>query len=91
MVKVNFSKIIIKDIEGREVEADFQKQLGNQLYMQGRDIEECELGKKIYFTPHGESTELTDKEADIVGRAIQGYSYVARSAINSVLAVNPQQ
>jgi len=37
MVKVNFSKIIIKDIEGREVQADFQKQLGNQLYMQGRN------------------------------------------------------
>lgn len=24
-MKVNFAKIIIKDIEGREVEADFQK------------------------------------------------------------------
>ena len=42
-MKVNFAKIIIKDIEGRDVQADFQRQLGNQLYMQGRDIEECEL------------------------------------------------
>ena len=90
MIKVDFSKIPIKDIEGREIMADFKQQLGNQLYMQGQNIEECELGKKIYFTPHGEYTELTDKEADIVGRAIQGYSYVARSAINSVLAVNPE-
>lgn len=48
-MKVNFSKIVIKDIEGRDVQADFQRQLGNQLYMQGRDIEECELGKRIYF------------------------------------------
>ena len=60
MVKVNFSKIVIKDIEGRDVQADFQKQLGNQLYMQGRDIEECELGKRIYFA-QGE-VELTDKD-----------------------------
>ena len=63
-MKVNFSKIVIKDIEGRDVQADFQRQLGNQLYMQGRDIEECELGKRIYFAEG--DVELTDKEAAIV-------------------------
>jgi hypothetical protein len=81
MVKVNFAKIIIKDIEGRDVPADFQKQLGNQLYMQGRNIEECELGKRIYFAD-GE-VELTDKECAIVRNAVQGYSYIARSAIEN--------
>ena len=79
MTKVNFSKIIIKDIEGREVQADFQKQLGNQLYMQGRDIEECELAKRIYYAD-GE-LELSEKECAIVRNAVQGYSYIARSAI----------
>jgi hypothetical protein len=83
MTKVNFAKIIIKDIEGRDVQADFQKQLGNQLYMQGRDIEECELGKRIYFAD-GE-VELTDKECAIVRNAVQGYSYIARSAIENQL------
>lgn len=78
-MKVNFSKIIIKDIEGRDVQADFQKQLGNQLYMQGRDIEECELGKRIYFAQG--DVELTDKEASIVKQAVAGYSYIARTAI----------
>jgi hypothetical protein len=82
-MKVNFSKIIIKDIEGRDVQADFQKQLGNQLYMQGRNIEECELGKRIYFAD-GE-VELTDKECAIVRNAVQGYSYIARSAIENQL------
>ena len=83
MTKVNFSKIVIKDIEGRDVQADVQKQLGNQLYMQGRDIEECELGKRIYFA-QGE-VELTDKEAAIVTQAVQGYSYVARIAIENAM------
>lgn len=83
MVKVNFAKIIIKDIEGREVEANFQKQLGNQLYMQGRDIEECELGKRIYFAQG--DVELTDKDCAIVRNAVQGYSYIARSAIENQL------
>lgn len=83
MAKVNFSKIIIKDIEGQDVQADFQKQLGNQLYMQGRDIEECELGKRIYFAEG--DVELTDKEAAIVSQAVAGYSYIARSAIEQAL------
>ena len=82
-MKVNFAKIIIKDIEGRDVQADFQKQLGNQLYMQGRNIEECELGKRIYFAD-GEA-ELSDKEAAIVKQAVAGYSYVARTAIIGVI------
>lgn len=79
MTKVNFKKIIIRDIEGNEVVADFQKQLGNHLYMQGRDIEECELGKRIYFAD-GE-VELSEKECAMVKMAVQGYSYIARSAI----------
>ena len=83
MAKVNFSKIIIKDIEGREVPADFQKQLGNQLYMQGRDIEECELGKRIYFAQG--DVELTEKEIGIVSRYVAGYSYLARTAIENAM------
>ena len=87
-MKVNFSKIVIKDIEGRDVQADFQRQLGNQLYMQGRDIEECELGKRIYFADG--DVELTDKETAIVTQAVQGYSYVARIAIeNAMKGVQP--
>ena len=85
MKKVNFKEITIKDIEGRDVQADFQRQLGNQLYMQGQNIEECELGKKIYFTPDDEATELDDKDVAIVRKAVQGYSYVARTAIEQAL------
>ena len=83
MKKVDFSKVVLKDIEGRELTADFRQQLGNQLYMQGRNIEECELGKKIYFAD-GE-VELSEKECQMVIQATQGYSYVAREAINVML------
>jgi hypothetical protein len=51
--------------------------------MQGRDIEECELGKRIYFADG--DVELTDKEAAIVTQAIAGYSYVARVAIENAM------
>lgn len=85
MKQVNFKTITIKDINGNDIVSDFQKQLGNLLYMQGQNIEECELGKKIYFTPDDEATELDDKEVAIVRKTVQGYSYVARTAIEQAL------
>lgn len=83
MAKVDFAKIIVKDIEDHDLIFNIQKQLGNQLYMQGQNIEECELGRKIYHAK-GE-VELDDKEADIIRKAIGGYSYIARTAIEEKL------
>ena len=82
-MKVNFANIKIKDIEGNEQIADVQKQIGNQLYMTGQNIEECELGKRIYFAD-GE-VELTADECTIVRRVTEGYSYVARIAIDAAM------
>ena len=82
-MKVNFAEIVLKDIEGNEVKANFQKQIGNQLYMQGRNIEECELGKKIYFAEG--SIEISEKESEIVKNAVQVYSYIARTAIEGAM------
>ena len=86
MKKVDFSKIEIVLIDGTKMKTDFQhgeNGIGNQLYMTGRDIEACELGKKIYFA-EGE-VELSDKEVQIVTQAIQGWSYVARIAIDAAM------
>ena len=65
MKKVNFREIVIEDIHGNPMPGDFHEVLGNQLYMQGRDIKECELGRKIYFA-EGE-IELTDEEVAAIG------------------------
>ena len=80
---MNFREIVLEDIRGERVKADFQEVLGNQLYMQGADIKECELGRKIYFA-EGE-IELTDDEAKIVREAVKGWSYIARTAIEKML------
>ena len=84
MKKVNFQKVTIKDIEGNDVVADFSKQIGNQLYMQGQNIEECELGKRIYFAKDGE-VEMSDKDCDAVKRITMGYAYIAREAIENAM------
>ena len=83
MKKVNFKELVIADIEGKEQKIDISNLLGNQLYMEGQDIEACELGKRIYFA-EGE-VELTDKEIAIVKQAMQRYSYLVRTAVETIL------
>ena len=83
MKKVNLREVQLEDIHGNPMPGDFHEVLGNQLYMQGRDIKECELGRKIYFA-EGE-IELTDDEAKIVREAVKGWSYVARTAIEKMI------
>ena len=83
MKKVNLREVQLEDIHGNPMPGDFHEILGNQLYMQGRDIRECELGRKIYFA-EGE-IELTDDEAKTVKEAVKGWSYIARTAIEKML------
>ena len=81
--KINFRQIAINDVEGKKQKVDISQLLGNQLYMEGANIEECELGKRIYFAK--EEVELTDAEAEILRVFTQRYSYVIRTAIADML------
>lgn len=81
--KINFRQIAIMNVEGKEQKVDISQLLGNQLYMEGANIEECELGKRIYFAK--EEVELTDAEAEILRVFTQRYSYVIRNAIADML------
>ena len=82
--KINFRQIPVKNIEGKEQKVSISDLLGNQLYMEGQNIEECELGKKIYFA-EGE-IELDDKEAGMVVQFAQThYSYIVRTALADIL------
>ena len=83
MKKVNFKELVIADIEGKEQKIDISKLLGNQLYMEGQDIEACELGKRIYFAEG--DVELSDKEIAIVKQFTNRYSYLVRTALEKVL------
>ena len=81
-MRVDFRSIGVKNIEGQIETADVSKQLGNLMYMQGQNIEECELGRDIY---HNGVVELNSKQAEIVLRFIRPWSYVLRSAIEETL------
>ena len=81
--KVDFRNIVIHDVNGQEQKADVAKQFGNLLYMQGQNIEECELGQVIYHTSDegpGE-LELSDKQCEIVARFANMLPLVVRTGI----------
>ena len=82
MKKVDFRKIGVKNIDGNVDTVDVSKQIGNLMYMQGQNIEECELGRAIY---HDGEVELDDKQLGMVRRFIQPWAFVIRSAIEETL------
>ena len=84
-MKVDFSNIMINDIDGNEAPADIRQLFGNMLYMQGVNIDECELGTAIYHQKEGEPMELTKEQADIVKRYAERLPYVMRTGIISAL------
>lgn len=82
MKKVDFSKIVVKDIDGQpykvpkkvgnEVvmeEYDFAKELGNHMFYEGKDVRITELGQQIY---HKKPVELSDTDIKSVREFING-------------------
>lgn len=91
MTKIDFSKIVVKDIDGNPymvqknkelVPYDFAKSLGNALFYTSQDIHLSELGHKIY---HHEEVELSDEDIQNI-RATINNGFVGFV----LLSVNPQ-
>lgn len=82
MKKVDFRKIEVPNIEGGFDVADVSKQLGNLLYMQGRNVEECELGWNIY---HNGEVELTEKQAETIKKYVQPWAWIIKRAIENAV------
>jgi hypothetical protein len=85
--KVDFRNIIIRDINGQETKADVTSLFGNMLYMQGQNIEECELGQAIYHQGNEgpEALELSDKQVAIVKTYAERLPYVMRTGIKEAV------
>ena len=85
--KVDFRNIVIRDINGQETKADVTALFGNMLYMQGQNIEECELGQAIYHQGDEgpEALELSDKQVAIVKTYAERVPYVMRTGIKEAV------
>ena len=87
MTKVNFKTIPFRDIEDKEQLFDCQKEIGNAIYMQAANIEERDLGRKIYYADG--DVELTDQQVEVVKRFASRYSFVLREAVEKALTTKP--
>ena len=86
--KVDFRNIVIKDINGQDTKADVTQLFGNMLYMQGQNIEECELGQAIYHQGDKdgpEALELSDSQVAIVKIYAERLPYVMRTGIKNAV------
>ncbi len=68
MTKIDFRKIEVKNIEGKESTLDLSKELGNQIYRKTADLGELELARNIY--KDGE-IEVDASQAAILDRYIR--------------------
>ena len=89
MAKINFSKITVTDLDGKDVNYDIHRDFSNLLYMQGRSIEEHELGHKIYSCRDEKGipteVELNKDETKIVLQYIKGYPYILAQKVEEIL------
>lgn len=100
MKKVDLTQVSFLDVEGKEVKVEVARQVGNFMYMQGRNIAENELGSKVYHSadplksfnanskePHPDcSIEISDEEEKIlISYVEQQYSYVVVKAVKDAI------
>ena len=50
MKKIDLTQVKFPDVTGHETSIDIARNIGNILYMQGRDITESELGSKLFHS-----------------------------------------
>lgn len=100
MKKVDLTQVSFPDVEGNKVTIEIARQIGNLMYMQGKNIVEHELGAKVYHSadklkgfdanskePHPDcSFEFSDEEEKVLISYIeQQYSYVVVKAVKDAI------
>lgn len=84
-MKINFSKIMIEDIEGNEIAVDVSKELGNMMYLNAQDIAVADLGREIY---HKKEVELNEVQAKQVrGYVEKGFKAILKRVLLPMLDV----
>ena len=82
-MKIDFSRVQIKDIEGQAVTADISKELGNMMYLGAKDIAVADLGHDIY---HKKEVELNKEQAQVVKAYVEeGFKAIVKRELVPLL------
>ncbi len=74
MKKVDFRKIQVQDIEGKNVTVDISKELGNSIYKNTPDLGELDFAQSIY--KDGE-VEIDKTQAEIIRKYLDAGGFLA--------------
>ena len=82
---IDFRKIKVTDIEGKNSTVDIAKMLGNAIYQKTADLGELELAQQIY--KNGE-VELSTNQAESIKEYVRtNFVAVVQIAVNEALSV----
>ncbi len=81
-MKVDFSKVVVKDIEDKDVIVDVSHELGKTMYANAFPDEELQIGKDIYFK---KEIELNRPRAEAIKKYLPNFTAVVRMAISQIL------
>lgn len=91
IMKIDFRKIQVQDIEGNNSTLDVSKELGNAIYGKTADIGELELARDIY--KNGE-VDVDAANAAIIGKYVrEGFLAFVQEAVCPLLEniINPKK
>ncbi len=85
----DFSKVEILSLDGKKMGTEqLRAEVCNSLYMQGQDITECELGRRLWHaveTGLPQPIEISEEEEKKLRAQFEKYPYLVRTALLKVL------
>jgi len=85
----DFSKVEILSLDGKKMGTEqLRAEVCNSLYMQGQDITECELGRKLWHAVKDgvpQPVEISEEEEKKLRQQFEKYPYLIRTALLKVL------
>lgn len=87
----NFSKVEILSLDGKKMGTEqLRAEVCNSLYMQGQDITECELGRRLWHAVENglpQPIEISEEEEKKLRARFEKYPYLIRTALLKQLNV----
>ena len=84
MSKIDFSKIVVKDINDKDFTFDIKDRLSNEMYMLGQNIVDCEAGRKIYHSEGGADLNQQEQQAVLSWLERNQYSFILRQKVEEL-------
>ena len=91
IMKIDFRKIAVKDIEGKDSNLDLSKELGNTIYKNTPDLGELEFAQELY--KKGE-VDVDEPKAEIIRKYLeigQFFAFVKKAVYDKLDSINPKK